>query len=82
MDKQVIKMKLFECFEDAGIFIDEDCPEGIQLNNFIEDSIQFITLIVEIESAFDIEVPDEFLVIANFNTVDSVCDMLTELINN
>ena len=80
MKKQDIKMVLLKCFEKTGIYIDENGIEEIQLDNYTEDSIQFITLIVEIESAFNIEIPDELLVITNFKSIDAVCNMLDGII--
>lgn len=45
------------------------------------DSITFISLVVEIESLFDIQIPDEFLLMDNFNTVDDAVRIVAELIN-
>lgn len=43
------------------------------------DSITFISLIVEIEMAFDVEIPDEMLIQDKFDTFESLLSTITEL---
>ena len=57
MDKTGLKEKLKHIFAENGLDIpdkEEDCLLDL-------DSLQTIALIVSIENAFDIEIPDEFL---------------------
>ena len=44
------------------------------------DSIQFISLIVEIEECFNIEIPDEYLVTELFENDEHMIDIIEQLI--
>ena len=45
---------------DMGILVPDD-NNDIDLSEYIIDSLQFISFIVEIENKFGIEIPDELL---------------------
>ena len=40
------------------------------------DSITFISIVVEIEAHFDIEVPDDMLLLENFKCVDDIVSIV------
>ena len=80
MNKSTIRNNLLKCMEYVGIYIETVDDNDILLENYIEDSVQFITLIVKIEEVFDIEIPDELLVISNFETIDKTCEMLGSIV--
>ena len=66
-------------FSDSGI--DTDILEYVDLiDDLGMDSIAFITLIVEIEISFNISVPDELVLMENFKTFDSICELISNLI--
>lgn len=69
--------KLMECFENLGIFI-ESC-EKFNIEEYIEDSMSFISLIVEIEGAFEIEVVDEYLDMEKFRTSEDILSLVDKL---
>lgn len=67
-------------FADNGF--DVDMIEYVDLiDDLGMDSITFISLIVEIESLFNIQIPDEFLLMDNFKTVDDAVRIVAELMN-
>lgn len=74
------KNDIIECLHNIGIFID-DCndDEVILLRNYIEDSIMFVSFIVELEEKFDIEIPDEYLLITEMETIDDVCNVINNI---
>lgn len=80
-----IKSKLIELcseiFQNSGV--DADLIEYVDfVDDLGMDSINFITLIVEIEDCFEILVPDDLLMIENFKNVDDVVKIVfTELTN-
>ena len=53
-----ILSRLYNCLTNIGIFINPD--ENILLSDFIEDSLMFVSMIIEIEQEFDIEVSDDY----------------------
>lgn len=45
------------------------------------DSITFIRIVVKLEEVFDIEVPDEYLLITEMNTVTKMVKVITDTLN-
>lgn len=81
MKRKEIEQKLVNCLENVSIYIDvDDNVDDIDLENYIESSIQFISLVIEIEKEFSIELPDEMLDINTFKTIDMICDLLNEIL--
>ena len=81
MNRDEIKEKLIalcaEIFKDSNV--DTDLLEYVDFaDNLGMDSITFITLIVEIEAAFDITVPDDLLLMDNFKNIDDVIKVVAE----
>lgn len=46
------------------------------------DSINFVMLIVMIEEAFDIQIPEDKLEYKNFQTIEKILDIIGELRND
>ena len=46
------------------------------------DSITFIRVIVALEEAFDVEIPDEYLLLTEMNTVSKMKDVLSALLDH
>ncbi len=60
-----------ELFKDKGF--DTDIIEYADLvDDMGMDSITFISIVVEIEAKFNIEVPDDMLLMENFKRVDDI----------
>ena len=72
--REVIEL-LSEIFKDNGFDIDI-----IEYVNFIDDlgmdSITFISIVVETESHFDIEITDDMLLFENFRCVDDIVSIV------
>lgn len=83
MEKSEIKAKILEIlsnlFQNTGI--DTDVLEYVDL---IDDlgmgSVNFISLIVELEAEFDIQIPDEWLLMDKFLECSSILSAVEELI--
>lgn len=70
------------CFEDAGIFADINnniSENDIDIRDFINSSLQFISIIVSIEEKFNIEFPDEYLIIDTFSSVKNLISIIESL---
>lgn len=78
MDIKYVKEIMRQALEESGIYIDISSEEDIDLTNFIESSIQYISIIVNIEELLDAEVPDELLLYDNFKTFNNVCEILAD----
>lgn len=57
--------------------IQEDCD----LSQIGMDSITFIHVIVALEEEFNIEIPDEKLLISEMNTVSKIEDVISDVLN-
>lgn len=71
----MIKEKIIKILKDILIEIKFD-DEVLEHMNLVDDlgidSISFITLIIELENSFDINIPDKYLLIDKMNTVDKI----------
>ena len=73
--KQEIIELISELFKDKGF--DIDILEYVDLiDDLGMDSITFISIVVEIEAHFEIEVPDEMLLLENFKCVDDIVSIV------
>ena len=75
MENDNIKSKVIEMisnlFPNSGI--DSDVLEYVDLiDDLGMDSVTFISMVVEIESIFEIIVPDDMLLMENFRNVDGI----------
>lgn len=67
---------LSELFQDKGI--DIDLLEYVDLiDDLGMDSLTFISIVVEIESRFQIVVPDDMLMLDGFRTLDDILTVIT-----
>ena len=78
LNRQEIKNKLYEWLDEIGAI--ETDEEGNRTLLGSMDSIQFISLIVEIEECFNIEIPDEYLVTELFENDEHMIDIIEQLI--
>lgn len=75
-----IKAEILQCFLNIGVVID-DAEEDVDLKDYIVDSIQFITAIVEIERVFSIEFPDELLLYSVFDSFNGLKKVVESIIS-
>jgi acyl carrier protein len=68
--------RIKECIESNGIVINDD-------GTFDElDSIKFISSIVNIEQEFDIEIPDEYLLIETMSSFENIKTIICEVLQS
>lgn len=73
-----IRYEVIEAFKSVGIIFDERNKQD-NLSDLIEESIVYVSLIVEIEERLGIEIPAEYLIIDSFSNVDSFIDLIQGL---
>lgn len=76
-----LKTKIIECLENIGIEVDRQTEDDIDLREYINDSLIFISVIIELEKMLDIEIPDEMLLLENFASLNSFTIELQDYIN-
>ena len=79
MTAETIKQEIIELisvlFKDKGF--DIDILEYVDLiDDLGMDSITFISIIIVIEEHFDIEIPDDMLLLENFQCVDDMVSII------
>ena len=70
-----IKESINKMLEENGIELDE---QGVLTN---VDSISFISTIVSIEQEFDIEFPDEYLLLSSLSSINDIVRVVETVIN-
>lgn len=56
--------------------------QNVELSEFGMDSISFIHIVVELEELFDIEIPDEKLLMSEMGTLEKIVRVVQEVINS
>lgn len=73
--KQEVIELISELFRDNGF--DIDILEYVDLiDDLGMDSITFISIVMEVEAHFNIEVPDDMLLLENFKCVDDIVSIV------
>lgn len=76
-----MREKLLDILNENGIFIDKEAiQEDIDLREYITESIQFISFIVEIEKQLNIEFPDEFLMFDKIASLNGFTNIIESVI--
>jgi acyl carrier protein len=83
-DKTMIKERIIDIldrlFSDAGV--DKDILEYVDLvDDLGMDSINFISLIIELESEFDILIPDDWLAMVKFQNYSLIYEAVETLLD-
>ncbi len=81
MSREEIKEKLIalcaEIFRDSGV--NTDLLEYVDFEDDLGmDSLTFITLLVEVEAAFEITIPDDMLLMENFKNMGDVIQIVVD----
>lgn len=76
----VERQKILDVFSNIGVLVDEKAlSNDIDLTEYISDSIQFISFIVELERYLQIELPDEFLLYENIRSLNGFMAIIEQL---
>lgn len=79
--KTYVQNKVIELINSENIFINSEHSDD-DLAQHGMDSIVFIMIIVKLEDEFKIEMEDEYLLVANMNTVNKITDVVfSNLVN-
>ena len=82
MEKNEIKERVIKILSDIFQEVDADIIEYADLiDDLGMDSMTYVTVLIETETDFNIEVPDEALLMENFRNSDLITDILDRVIN-
>ena len=76
-----IRTKLLECLDELGILIDSE-EQDINLQEYIIDSLQFISFILAIEQKLNIEMPDEMLLYEKIESFNGYCEAVLSVVRS
>lgn len=74
-----MRERILKCIEKIGLQVEIDIQD-FDVNDYIKDSITFITFVIELENEFDIEIPDEYLLPERLNMLSNISSLLESLI--
>lgn len=77
MNSELVEKELMDIFNENGLFVDD---KDLPLHEYFPDSLVFVSLIVGIEDAFEIELPDEMLLIENLGTFNTLLERINLLV--
>ena len=80
MEYSKIKTGVYNSLEKIGIYINQEIDEDMELENYIQDSLQFMSFIVELEQYFNVEIPDDLLLFEHFEKVSDVVNIISEIL--
>lgn len=73
--------RIISVVDNMGLLI-ELGSEDINLQDYIIDSLQFISFIIELEKAFDIEFPNDLLLYDNIQSLNGLAILIEHLVEN
>ena len=73
----ITRCELLKCLKAVGIDLHLSEQEDVNLNEYIDDSIHYISTLVELENSLDIEIDDHYLE----NDIFGSLNYLLEVVN-
>lgn len=74
-----IRNKIVQALNNVGLFFTIEELEENTIGELLPDSITYISFIVELEQAFDIEIPDEYLIPEKISSLEGIINLIEEL---
>ena len=78
-----LRNTVLHCLENIGIDVSElvaNTTTDVNLLEYINESITYITFIVELEEKLNLQIPDEFLQIEKLTSLNGFLEMLDSII--
>ena len=82
MDDSKIKEEIVQALNNVGLFFTIEELEVENIGELIPDSLTYISFIVELEQAFDIDIPDEYLLPERLSSLNGIVEIINELTQN
>ena len=83
MDKNSIAEKVIEIIKKHS---EEGISQGnileLSLENGIVNSLEFVSIVIELETEFDIEFDDDMLLISSYNNIGQLVDYISKKVEN
>ena len=76
-----IRNAIIESLDEIGIVIEDD-EKDFDLQEYIVDSLQFISLVVTIEQKLNIEMPENLLLYERMKSFNGYCEAIREIVQS
>jgi acyl carrier protein len=77
-----VRERLLGILEESGLYVEQKSSgEDLDLREYIVDSVQFMSFVVEIESQFNIEMPDEVLVYDKLGSLNGLAAIIESIVD-
>ncbi len=73
-----MKGKIREILEDLGVDVDYDTCTSLVTGRHLS-SLEVLSLVLELEETFSIMIPAVDIVASNFDSVDAIADLITQI---
>ena len=80
MSLEEVKAVIHETLLESGIMIDS-IGDDLDLRDFIQDSVQFISFAVNLEQKLDVELNDELLLFDSIASFNNYSQKIYDLLN-
>lgn len=81
MEVKEIEKIIYDVLQETGILIDRS-EEDIDLRDFFQDSVQYISFVVNLEQRLGIEIPDDMLLLDSMASFHNFCTRVCSLVND
>ena len=81
MDLKEVKKIIFDALQEVDILI-EFSEEDVDLRDYFQDSVQYISFAVNLEQRLNIEIPDELLSLDSMASFHNFCMRIYSLVND
>ena len=69
---------VYEVIDEMGIYVDTE-EEDFDLSEYIVNSLQFLTFVLNLEERLGIEIPDDLLLYDKMYSFNGYCRMLSDI---
>lgn len=80
MTLEEVKAAIYETLLESGIMIDS-IDEDLDLRDFIQNSLQFISFTVNLEQKLNVELDDEFILFDSVASFNNYSQRIYDLLN-
>ncbi len=81
MENNEIRQKIIDCLEVIGIYVDITSDEDINICEYGMSSFEYVVFICEVENAFSIDIPDDYLNIQEVVSINALTEVVLKLLS-
>ena len=75
-----IEQRIIDALQRVGVFVEYN-DKDLDLREYFANSLQFISAVLELETEFNIEFPDEYMLLDKFASLLGLASEIEEFLN-